>query len=429
MKIVFMETPSPWLVKNNAHISLGLLYLATVLDNKGHDTRLIRPRTADDLGALGDVDIICMGGTSLEYPMTMECASWVREHLPDMGIFIGGPHATALPEAVLASGLFDSIGIGEGEKIIVDMVNDFKHRRLRQFYQAADFISDVDSIPFPNRRLIEGEYGEGLFAFNQHYIGNRSESIVTSRGCPSNCAFCASKSIWQCGIRYRSPRNVVDEIQQIISDTGVKEFGIWDDTLTVNKRRCIELCGMLADLSIAWKCLARAASLDTDLCKALAAAGCKEVGVGLESGDQRVLNFLDKKANLDEMATGCDNANKAGLKVRGLFMTGTPGEREDSPELTIQYINKLNLSIVSLSTFTPLPGSPIWNDPEKYNCEILSDDFTKYNEYCYVMEHGKKTRRRFEPIIHNKFLTPKQMMDNVERMRVYVEDANLCNQG
>jgi len=127
---------------------------------------------------------------------------------------------------------------------------------------------------------------------------------------------------------------------------------------------------------------------------------------------------------------GCKNARKAGLKIKTLFMIGTPGERIDTPEINRDYMNRLDFDMITLSTFTPLPGSPIWNDPiGRYNCEILSRDFRKYNQYNWVMKNGKKVEREYEPMIHNKFLTIDQMKDNVMRMRRYVEETGKYNKG
>ncbi len=429
MRIVFAETPSPWLVKRNTQISLGMLYLATVLNEKGYETCLVHPETIEDFKHYGDADIVCFSGTTLEYPMTRKCALQVKDHFPSTKRFVGGPHATALWRNIVGSGIFDAIGVGEGEEIILDMVRDVEHGTLQKVYVADKCIGNLDTIPSPNRSLIKGEYGDGLFAYGEHYLSDKSESIMTSRGCSNNCAFCASKLMWKRKVRYRSVGSVVTEIQYLIDSMGIKQFGIWDDIFTTHRRRCLSLCKRIQSLGIAWKCSARASTLDPTICEAMVNAGCKEVAVGLESGDQRVLDFINKRATTEAMAQGCANASKAGLKVRGMFITGLPGERKDTPELTIDYIQKLDVDIVRLFIFTPLPGSPVWNNPSKYNCEILTKDFTKYNEYSFIMENGDIVHNEYEPLIHNRFLTIHQMKDNFERMRVYVEEMGKYSKG
>ena len=429
MKIVFIETPSPWLVRQNVHIALGPLYLATILRREGYDVKLARPKRVEDFENFQNADIICMSGTTLEYPMNVDCAVWIKKHFPDIKIFLGGPHATAMYQDVACSLLFDAIGVGEGESTILDMVKDVKRGELKSIYFSNGLSGNLDSIPFPDRSLIKGDYGGGIFAHRKNYIDGGSESFITSRGCSFNCAFCASQSMWNGKIRYRSIENIVSEIKQIIESMDKRQFEIWDDNLISSRKRCLKLCEELKELDIAWGCLTRADRLDSEMCEALATAGCKEVCPGIESGDQRVLDFLDKHIDMKKMLKGCRNAKKAGLNIRALFMIGTPGERVDTPEVNRDYIDRLDFDMITLSTFIPLPGSPIWNNPNKYNCEILSKDFRKYNKDYWIMKNGKKARKEYEPLIHNKILTIDKMKSNVERMRTYVEETGKYNKG
>jgi len=429
MKIIFVETPSPWLVRRDMHVALGPLYLATILKREGYDVRLARPTRREDFANFQDANIICMSGTTLEYPMNAECAIWIRKSLPDIKIFIGGAHVTAMYQHVSESGLFDAVGVGEGEFIILDMVRDAEGGELKKIYFSNGFAKDLDAIPFPDRTLIEGSYGRDIFVNRKSYLTGGSESLITSRGCSFNCAFCASHSMWNGRTRYRSIENVASEIKQIVESTGNRQFGIWDDNLTLNKKRCLELCEAFKELGIIWRCLVRADKLAPEICEAMALAGCREIWPGIESGDQRVLDFLDKHIDTEKMLGGCRNAKKAGLKIKALFMIGTPGERADTPELNRDYIRRLDFDMITLSTFTPLPGSPIWNNPDKYNCKILSTDFEKYNQYNWVMKNGKKVEKEYEPMIHNKFLTIEQMKSNIERMATYVEETGRYNKG
>ena len=429
MNIVFVETPSPWLVRRDMHVPLGPLYLATIRKREGHEVRLARPETIEDFQFYRDADIICLSGTTLEYPMNIECAEWVRKHLPEMKIFLGGSHATAMHEDISQSDLFDAICVGEGELVISEMVKDVEKGELTKFYLIDKFTNDLDTIPFPDRTLIEGDYGNNIFLNRKSYNSHGSESIITSRGCSYNCAFCATHSMWNGKTRYRSIHNIISEIRQIIESTERKQFAFWDDNLTINKKRCLVFCDELKELDVIWRCLVRADQLDLEICEAMFDAGCREIWAGIESGDQRVLNYLNKRTETGAMLEGCANARKAGIKIKALFMIGTPGEREDTPEINRDYMSKLDFDMITLSTFTPLPGSPIWADPEKYNCEILSTDFNKYNQYYWVMNNGNKVKRENEPIIHNKFLSIEQMKSNVERMNTYVEETGKANIG
>lgn len=429
MKFVFVETPSPWVVRQNAQVALGPLYLATILKMAGHEVRVARPKNKEEFIDFQDADVISMSGTTLEYPMNEECARWIRQHLPEMRIFIGGTHATAMFEEITESLLFDSICVGEGEMIIFDMIRDLKDGKLKKVYLSGGFIEDLDSIPFPDRSLIEGSHGGDIFAFGKSYIGQGNENIITSRGCPFRCAFCSGNLMWKKKLRYRSIKNVIEEVEQIIATSEIKQLRVSDDALVVNKKRFNRFCEAIADFNLAWRLSVRADNLTPEICEKLAVAGCKEISPGIESGDQRVLDFLNKRTTTEKMRIGCRNAKEAGIKVRGLFLIGTPGEMLDTPEINRDYIEELAFDIITLSTFIPLPGSPIWSNPEAYNCSILSTDFRKYNNDYWIMKNGQKVEREYEPLIHNKLLTMNQMRDNVERMERYVKETGKQNTG
>lgn len=413
------------------HVPLGPLYLATILKREGYDARLARPESVEDFADFKDADIICMSGTTLEYPMNVKCAKWVKKHYPKIEIFLGGSHATAMWREIWGNNLFDAICVGEGESQILDMVWDVEKDYLPngRIYKSNGFVKDLDNIPFPDRTLIEGDYGKDVFLGRSTYLNGRAESIITSRGCSFSCAFCSSPSIWNGKVRYRSVENIVSEIEEIITRIDTKQFTIWDDNLTLNKKRCLELCAAFKELDIIWRCLVRADALSPEICEALVAAGCVEIWPGIESGDQRVLDFLDKHIDIEEMIQGCRNAKHAGLKIKALFMIGTPGEMIDTPEINKDFIDKLDFDMITLSTFTPLPGSPIWNDPQRFSCRILSTDFRKYNQYPWEKKNEKKAKIEYEPMIHNEILTIEQMKGNVERMKVYVEETGKYNKG
>ena len=132
MKIVFVETPSPWVVRRNLYVPLGPLYLATILKEEGYDVRFARPERIEDI--FQDTDIVCMSGTTLEYPMNVEYATWIKRCRPNIKIFIGGSHVTAMYQDVAENGLFDAICVGEGESIILDMVKDAEKNDLKNIY-------------------------------------------------------------------------------------------------------------------------------------------------------------------------------------------------------------------------------------------------------------------------------------------------------
>jgi len=419
LNILFIESPSPYLIRQHAQVGLGLLYLATIAKEK-YEVKFIRPDNMMEIDCSG-FDVCCLSSSTLEYPMTCDVAKFIKENFFSVKIFIGGTHATALPIEVLESGLFDSICIGEGEKIILEMLNDLTKDKLKKIYKAKELIHDLDSIPLPDRSLIKGSHGRSIFIDKK----TTNENIITSRGCNYRCAYCASQCMWGSRVRFRSVDNVVAEINNIINKYKNKTFRIADDNFTSNKKRCLKLCNKLEQLDIEWRCSIRADSITKEIAKALYNAGCVEISPGIESGDQRVLNFLNKKTKTDRMLIGCENAKKVGINVRALFMIGTPGERKDTPEINKDYLKKLPYDMVTLCTFIPLPGTDIFNNPSKYNCEILTKDYSLYNKDYFILKNGKATKRDYTPLIHNYFLSIEQQADNVRRMEEYMEKGKV----
>ena len=433
MKILFAETPAPWLVRQHTQIPIGLLTIATIVKKSGYNTKFIRPNTIEEiLNFLSKdyYDVLALSGTTLEYPINEDIAIEVKKVFPNIKIFLGGTHASVMHKEIRETKLFDSICIGEGEEIILRMIEDIKkdNNKIRRYF-STDFIKNLDSLPFINYDLVEGPLGGTIFFGGKSYKKGNTINFITSRGCPFNCAFCASQVMWKRNVRFRSIENLIEEMKIIIKKYNIKEFRLADDNLTSNPSRCVQFCKAVKPLNIVWRCSIRAESITPEIAKNMYESGCREISPGIESGDQRVLNYLNKKTTLDKMFTGCKNAKEAGIKVRVLMMIGTPGERIDTPEKNITYLNTLPHDSVTLSTFIPLPGTPVWNNPQEFNCEILTRDFRRYNKDYFIFKNGKATKREYIPLIHNKFLTLDKQIDNVKRMEKYLEATEKYNKG
>lgn len=421
LRILFIETPSPYLVRQHTQIPIGLLMIATIVEKAGHETKYIRPFTIEETTKYLNVDIVCLSGSTLEYPMNCELAKHIKKINPTINIFLGGTHASVLFKEIAKTKLFDAVAVGEGENLILEMLNDTYNGKLKPIYMMKEYVQDLDSLPFLNYDLVEGKLGGQIFF--EARKGN-SVNFITSRGCPFNCAFCASQVMWKRRMRWRSIPNIIQEMKDLKEKYNVTLFRLADDNITASRKKCLEFCNAIKDLNVEWRCSVRAESITPETAKAMYESGCREVSPGIESGDQRVLDYLNKHTTLEKMLIGCHNAQNAGLKVRALMLAGTPGEQLDTPELNRDYLKKLNPDYATLSTFLPLPGIPIWTNPEKFNCEILSKDFRKYNKDFWRRVNGKAQKREYEPLIWNKFLTMEQQIDNVKRMEKYIEELN-----
>ena len=234
MKVAFMETPSPWLVRPNAQTSLGLLYLATVAKQKGYNVSYYKPATIEDMEDLVEYDVVCMGGTTLEYQMNLKCCDYLQDRNPDIKILAGGSHVTASAEECLVNGRYDAICVGEGEQTILDMLDDIRYGMLEKFYGEKRW--DINDIPYPDRSLIPGSHGGDIFANGHNYMGEGHENFITSRGCHFDCAFCSSKAMSGGVVRERSIENICGELKRLYAD-GVRQLRICDDNIAANRIR------------------------------------------------------------------------------------------------------------------------------------------------------------------------------------------------
>lgn len=417
MRLVFVVTPSPWLVRQDAQFPYGTLCLATAVREEGHDVSVVHWGVED----IDQPDVLVFGGTTLEWPVVVSAAKLAREKYPGASLWYGGVHATAMPNETLDSRLFDAVGLGEGDEIIVRMCRDLADNRLGPIYLAS-LVGDLGRLPIPDRTIPGFRPGGGIFAFEDDDI---SITLASSRGCNFACAFCGSDNMWGKHTRWRPVEHVVREIEE----AGCSHIKFLDDSLPSNRPRLRELSQRLKPMGLMWMCSARSHDLTEETCDLLVEGGCREVHVGVESADQSVLDHLLKRTTVEVQRRGCDVALRAGLDVRLLWMIGTPGEKPHTPELNRDFMERLAGASHSLATFIPLPGTAIWSTPADFGVDIISRDFTQFNQYYRRKEGGGVIEAEYVPLIRNHSLTSDQQADNVMRMRRYIQDTQAGIQG
>ena len=430
LRVLFIETPCPWLIRPQQQIPIGLLLLATVVKNEGYHVKFIRPMHKDELLKYGDYDVFCFSGTTLEHRMNEECAILVRENFPNAKTIVGGTHVTALPREVQESKIFDSICVSEGERTLVKMLKDIEQGKLKSLYFMTDYIDNLDELPLIDYDLIEGNLGghDVFFGRNAHRSG-ASINMTTSRGCPYNCSYCASKSMWTRKVRYRSIENIVKDIKMIKEKYNIHQVRFADDNWSSDLRRCKALCEALIPLDIVWRCSIRADSIKKDLAKLMYESGCREVSPGIETFDQELADNLNKGTKIYKVIEGVKNASNAGIDVRSLLMTGVPFETMKAVKETERVLGELQGDIkgMTLSTFIPLPGTPFFHFPEKYHTKILTKDYSRYNKDYYQYKGGEK--REYDPLIRNLLVTEEEQRAMVDEMDRIMTKFNKVNKG
>ncbi|MBF0555805.1 MAG: radical SAM protein, partial [Nitrospirae bacterium] len=282
----------------------------------------------------------------------------------------GGFHATARPEDLLKSDCVDVVVRGEGEETLLELAENVKNgiydfKAIKGIsYKNADgtishtpergLINPLDNIPFPRRELI--------FDYDK-YTPEQLGWIMTSRGCPYDCAYCNSKTIWERKVRFSPLEKVIDEINYLKTTFNSIHINFMDDSFTVNRNRVLKLCSMLIEnkTGITWACLTRADLIDDEIAVSMKKAGCIKVDIGIESGNKRMQQLINKGIKLEDVRKSSDILKKHGIFWTGFFMMGFPTETKEEILETLKFMKEVNPNWAYLNIFTPYPGSKFYD--------------------------------------------------------------------
>lgn len=415
--IVLVSPPQPYLVKPGLMIQLGLMYIAAVLEHNNYDIAFedLSCYSIDDasiyLKQKYSTGILCITGTSLDIPTINKMADVLHKRFH---IVVGGPGATYSPE--FYNDNIHTIVQGESESIICSVIDDIPDG---QRFVKGTFIKDIDNIHFPARHLLTNQ-GGGIF-LDKTYTGP-STLLMTSRGCPYRCAFCASGD--GNNLRNRSISNVMKEVEEL-SYYDISELRFVDDTITTNRRRLKELCDALTGYGLTWRASIRVIPNDIELFEMMKNSGCAEVSFGIESGDQDVLDFLHKGAMVDDGRKALINAHKAGLKTRILMMMNLPGTTVKTANNDITFLKSVPYSTVALKGFVPLPGSVIWKRPNDYGVTIVCKDLDKYNFFINTSQG-----ERIPPsLVELDSISPDNLLKGQIKLLEYIKSVDKLHKG
>ncbi len=431
----------------NRMVPQGLLSIAAYLEQKGHEVFVydcLGPNAPLDLQKqVHDVlayqpQIVGFSATTSSFPDAVDLAQIIKKQSPDVITVCGGVHVSALEGKLLKDyRAFDFLAAGEGEETIAELAAGLDPYAIRGLIwknkeeiltnEPRPKIADLDSLPFPAYEKLQGfprDYHLPLFS----YINTPGATMITSRGCMYQCSYC-DRSVFKKGFRYNSAAYIYEHMKHLREKFGVRHINIYDDLFTANRQRIVELCEKLSGhpLGIHFNCAVRVGYTDDDLLKMLKNAGCLMVSLGIESADPEMLARHKSGIKLDEVRDTVWRIQRAGLRTKGLFMMGLPGETEESIKRTSDFILSLGLDDMNMAKFTPFPGAPLWatikdegtfnEDWRLMNClnfvfvpkGITSKERLDqlYNEYVKRFYSDKTWRKKFRNRIwqHRKSLT------------------------
>lgn len=423
--------------------SLGVLYLASMLEKLNHDVELIDMDIDNlDSGKLLDhidrtgpqlVGFSCITPTAnLGFGLARE----VKERFPNIHTIMGGIHPTIDPDNSIAQPGLDFISIGESEHTICELVDVLGRdgegiEQVKGIYYIKngkvhknaprEMEHNLDSFPFPAFHLIKDL---------KRYSPPDAQTLpvapmMTSRGCPGKCTYCCTKQIFGNRFRARSVQNILEEIDYLVNQFGIRELHFMDDNIATNRKRILELCKNLKERNYPIRYELsngiRADMVDREILQSFRDIGMVNIGLGVESGNEEILKVIKKGIDKDQVRKVMKIARELGFETWAFFIVGLYKENEQTIQDTIDFAIELDPDFAKFLVLKPFPGSEIF---KQLQSDGLIDcyDYSRYGLYTDPVHHlhelsaleilkwQKRAFRKF-------YLRPGKILRHVTRIR------------
>jgi anaerobic magnesium-protoporphyrin IX monomethyl ester cyclase len=404
---------------------IGLCSIASWLEKHGHKTSIYDyyayPEKKETITLhikKENPDYIGISTTTSSFLDGIEIARLAKEVKPDTKIVFGGVHISALKDELLQDYPVIDFGVvGEGEETLLELIeresSDFNkikgliYRKNSKvvFNGRRNKLMDLDNLTFPSYHKLKGfPHHYQLPIFN--YPKYPNTIIVTSRGCPFQCSYC-DRSVFLKSYRYNSAEYILELLKYLRKRYNIRHVNIYDDTFLLNRNRVMEFCKLKIRnrVKTTFNCAARAEQVDMELLKLLKKAGCWMISLGIETGDDELLkrhrSYGKKEPPPDILNIMRKNTyliKKAGMRAKGLFMMGLPGETEASIDRSMNYVFSLPLDDFNLSRLTPFPGSPMYRDIHKHG--VFQENWRLMNALNFVFIPNGFTKERLNQRYH-----------------------------
>lgn len=400
-------------------VPLGLAYLASYLEKKGHSPEILDcmayyeyiTKISEDKHRIGlpekqiiekikefNPDIVGIScGYTVHEADSLRTAELVKKINKNILVVFGGAHSSANPGSVLRDKNVDIAVIGEGEitfsKIAENWDNQKKIKKINgiafrdnkkikkmnkslsvsqnphsdfkiKINAPSEYIQNLDELPFPARHLLPMER---YLKHPQNSIANMrspTTEIITSRGCPFNCIFCSIHTVWGRKWRARSSKNVVDELEELYNKYGIREFRFFDDNISWDKKRMIGICDEIIKrrLDIRWDTPngVAIATLNEEVLRKMKKAGYYKIIMGIESGSENTLKFMRKPVSLEHARKIIKICNKIGIWTWSTFVIGFPNEDRKEIQKTIDFSKNSGLNFATFYIAQPYPGTDLF---------------------------------------------------------------------
>ncbi len=383
----------------NRMAPIGILSLAAWLERHGHPTAVhdcLGPVAPAGLEANAAAilatrpELVGFSATTAGFLEAVDLAALLKARQPDLPVVVGNVHASALGAALLPPfPEIDYLCVGEGEGALLDLAEGrppagianlvFRDGGRIVANPRRPRLADLDDLPFPAFEKLAGfprGYHLPLFAYRKRW----GATMITSRGCPYACSFC-DRTVFEHLYRFNSATYIYDQMRHLRDRFGVRHINFYDDLFTAQRARIEDLCARLIDrpLGVEFNCAIRAGHTSDEMLRLLRRAGAVMVSLGIESADPAMMARHKAGVTLADVRDTVARIHRAGLRVKGLFIFGLPGETPETLKATSDFILSLGLDDMNMTKFSPLHGAPIWDECASGRSGDLHEDWRLMN--------------------------------------------------
>ncbi len=415
---------------------LGLAYIAAVLKKNDIEVRILEANAYNlNHSQIGNhikeysPDLVGITSTTSLIEEAHEIAMLCPKEII---VVIGGIHASSMPQETLEKfRRFDYLVRGEGEftmlelaqKKAVSKIRGLSYKKNKEIIHNPDreLNNNLDELPFPARELLPMDK-----YFSAGAKQNPSDYILSSRGCPYQCIFCADHLVHGKKFRFRSPENIMEEVEEIYR-RGARDWDFVDDNFTLIAERVERFCDLMIEKGLnkkmSWRCSngIRVDRITPELLRKMKKSGCYMVSLGIESGNGAILEKMKKSINLEKVRQAVKWCRKAGIETRGLFMFGNLGENKKTMRDTINFSKSLDLDTATFHITIPFPNTDYWKIIIKEG-EIYPKNYRDYIAYGNVIfQHGEldeKTMMEMQKKAYKEFyFRPRIFINSIKNLR------------
>jgi len=404
----------------NRMAPIGIMQLASWLERFGHHVQLhdclgphAPPAIAEnaEIVLATDPEMVGFSATTSGFMDAFEIAAHIRARRPQVRIVFGNVHVSSLGAPILEHfPEIDYLIIGEGEGAMLDLADGKPLREIGNLIwrdecggirinPRRDRIVDLDELPFPAYEKLAGfphAYHLPLFAYERRH----GATMITSRGCPYTCSFC-DRTVFERLYKTNSAQYTYDHMKYLRDRFGVRHINMYDDLFTAKRQRVMDLCDLLIakPLGVQWNCAIRTGHTSDEMLAKLKQAGVLMVSMGIESADPAMMERHKAGVTLDAVRDTVCQIHAAGMRAKGLFIFGMPGETPETVRTTSDFILSLDLDEMNMTKFSPLHGAPIWDECVSGVSGETIEDWRLMNCLNFVfLPHGFKSREEMDAL-------------------------------